>query len=105
MILINDLQKFYSTIMDLKESQIQFRLYGNAEETFTGAFTGFEQPPKNTLRIKIIALTSIGTIYCNSSTKLNNTTAVTLAKQLYSDLPISESFISYDKESGNITIS
>ena len=59
MILLNDIEKFYSTIMELKESQIQFKLYGNMEETFAGAFAGFEQPPNNTLRIKIVALTGI----------------------------------------------
>ena len=105
MILLNDIEKFHSMIMELKESQIQFKLYGNMEEAFSGAFAGFEQPPNNTLRIKIVALTGIGTMYCNSSIRLNNTDAINLARRLYSDLPISETQISYDKDSGIITIS
>lgn len=105
MILSNDIEKFHSIIMDLKESQVQFKLYGNMEETFAGAYAGFEKPSNNTLRIKIIALTGIGTIYCNVSIKLKNADATDLARRLYSDLPISEAQISYDKDSGNVTIS
>lgn len=105
MILLTDIEKFYSMISELKESQIQFKLYGNMEETFTGAYAGFEKPANNTLRIKIVALTGIGTIYCNVSIKLKNTDATELAKRIYSDLPISETQISYDKDSGNIAIS
>lgn len=39
MILINDFQKFYATLMDLKESQIQYKLFGNMEESYLGALT------------------------------------------------------------------
>ena len=105
MILLNDIERFNSMIASLTESQIQFKLYGNMEETYTGAFAGIEKPPNNTLRIKIAALTSIGTIYCNSSIKLNDTDATNLAKHLYSSLPISKAQVSYDKNSGNITLS
>lgn len=105
MIVINDFQKFYSMLTELNESKIQYKLYGNMEETFSGAYAGFDTPPNNTLRIKLVALTSIGTMFCNSSIKLANDDSVRLAKQQFSRLSISESCISYNKDSGNITIS
>lgn len=105
MIVINDFQKFYSMLTELNESKIQYKLYGNMEETFSGAYAGFDTPPNNTLRIKLVALTSIGTMFCNSSIKLANDDSVRLAKQQFSGLSISESCISYNKDSGNITIS
>lgn len=105
MILINDFQKFYSIITELTDSEIQCKLYGNMEEVFRGAFGGLETPPNNTLCIKVVALTTIGTIYCNVSAKLNDNNTVSFLKHLYSNLHISEARVSYDKTSGNITIS
>ncbi len=105
MIVINDFQKFYTVLTELDESNIQYKLYGNMEETFSGAHAGFDTPPNNTLRIKLVALTTIGTIFCNSSIKLANADSVQLVKQQFSELSVSESGISYNKDSGNITIS
>lgn len=105
MILIQDFQKFHSMITELDESKIQYKLYENMEETFSGAFAGFETPPNNTLRIKLVALTAIGTIFCNSSIKLAKNDSVQIAKQQFNELPISESKISYNNDSGNIIIS
>lgn len=106
MILVNDFQKFHSIITELGESQIQYKLYGKMEETFSGAYVGFDDtPPNNTLRIKLVALTAIGTIYCNSSIKLTENDSVQIAKQLFEKLPVSGSEVSYHGDSGNITIS
>lgn len=104
MILINDFQKFYATLMDLKESQIQYKLFGNMEESYLGALTFSEIPPNDVLQIKLVALTSIGTIFCNSKIKLNEHESIKAAKELLSKLPISESVISKDTY-GDITIS
>lgn len=105
MIVVNDFEKFYSMLIELNESNIQYKIYGNMKETFSGAFVGFETPPNNKLCIKLVALTAVGTIFCNSYTKLTDADSIQCAKQHFSNLPISESNISYDKDSGNVTIS
>lgn len=71
MILINDFQKFHATLMDLKESKIQYKLFGNTGETSSDPFSFSENPPNNALQIKLVALTSIGTIFCDSKIKLS----------------------------------
>lgn len=104
MIYIDDINKFFCVISDLKNSGIPVHLYGNAEETFSGAYAGFDTPPNNTLIIRIVALTSVGTIYCNSHTKLKDSEKTENAKQIYQQLSVSDAEVSYINESGTVSI-
>lgn len=104
MIYMEDINKFFSIISDLKTSDVHVSLYGNAKETFSGAFVGFETPPNNTLIIRIVALTSIGTLYCNNSTKLEDVEQIENAKRIYQQLSVSDAEVSYIKESGTVSI-
>lgn len=63
-----------------------------------------QHPPNNTLTISVVAITSVGTIYCNSNIKLNDVIEIEKAKQLYQQLSISEADVSYRHESGTVTI-
>lgn len=56
------------------------------------------------LAIRIVALTSVGTIYCNSFTKLKESETVENAKQLYNQLSVTNAQVSYSKDSGTVTI-
>lgn len=104
MVYMEDINKFFSIINDLKNSGVHVNLYGNAEETFSGAFAGFETPPNNTLIIRIVALTSVGTLYCNNSTKLKNVEQVENAKRIFQQLSVSNADVSYISESGTVKI-
>ena len=104
MIYMDNFEKFHSIISDLKASGAQVYLYGKTDERYSGAFGGFETPPNNTFTIRIVALTSVGTIYCNSNTKLKDNVELDTVKQLYQQLSVSEAEVSYVKDSGNIKI-
>lgn len=104
MIYIDDICKFHSIITDLQDSGVSVHLYGNSTECFSGAYAGFDTPPNNTLAIRIVALTSVGTIYCNSFTKLKESETVENAKQLYNQLSVTNAHVSYSKDSGTVTI-
>lgn len=104
MIYIDDICKFHSIITDLKDSGVSVHLYGNSTECFSGAYAGFDTPPNNTLAIRIVTLTSVGTIYCNSFTKLKESETVENAKQLYNQLSVTNAQVSYSKDSGTVTI-
>ena len=104
MIYMDDINKFFSVINDLKSSGVHVHLYGNSKETFTGAHAGFDTPPNNTLIIHIVALTSVGTIYCNSCTKLKDVEKVETAKTIYQQLSVSDADVSYISESGTVKI-
>lgn len=104
MVLMNNFQKFHTTLMDLKGSKIQFKLFGNMEEISSDSFSFSKDPPNDTLQIKLVALTSVGTIFCNSKIKLSEHESVKSAKELFSELSISESVISNDTY-GNVIIS
>lgn len=104
MVYTDDICKFHSIITDLKNSGISVHLYGNSTECFSGAYVGFETPSNNTLEIHIVALTSVGTIYCNSYTRLKEQEAVENAKRLYNQLSVTNAQLSYSKDSGTVTI-
>lgn len=104
MIYIDDICKFHSIITDLKDSGVSVHLYGNSTECFSGAYAGLNTPPNNTLAIRIVALTSVGTIYCNSSIKLKNQETAENAMQLYNQLSVTDAQVSYSKDSGTVTI-
>ena len=104
MIYIDDICKFHSIITDLQDSGVSVHLYGNSTECFSGAYAGFDTPPNNTLAIRIVALTSVGTIYCNSFTKLKESETVENAKQLYNQLSVTNAQVYYSKDSGTVTI-
>lgn len=61
-------------------------------------------PIINTLAIHIVALTSVGTIYCNSYTKLKEQEVVENAKQLYDQLSVTNAQVSYSQDSSTVTI-
>lgn len=105
MILINKFEKFRSIINDLSSSNIPVKIYGKYSEVFTGSHAGFQTPPNNTLSIKIVALTSIGTIYYNENIKLSNTDAVQTFKTIINSMNITESDISFNRDSGIVTLS
>ena len=104
MIYMDNFQKFYAIISDLKASGTQVYLYGKADEKFSGAFGGFDTPPNNTFSISIVPLTPVGIIYCNSNTKLKDNVELDAVKQLYQQLSVSEAEVSYIKDSGNVRI-
>lgn len=104
MIYTDDICKFHAIITDLKNSGVSVHLYGNSTECFSGAYAGFNTPPNNTLAIHIVALTSVGTIYCNSYTRLKEQEVVENAKQLYDQLSVRNAQVSYSKDSGTVTI-
>lgn len=104
MIYTDDICKFHAIITDLKNSGVSVHLYGNSTECFSGAYAGFDTPPNNTLTIRIVALTSVGTIYCNSFTKLKESETVENAKQLYNQLSVTDAQVSYSKDSGIVTL-
>ena len=104
MIYMDDINKFSSVIGGLKSSGVPVFLYGYEEETFSGAYAGLDTPPNNTLIIRIVALTSVGTIYCNSHTKLKDPEKSENAKRIYQQLSVSDAHVSYDKDSGTVSI-
>lgn len=104
MVLLQDFQKFHSIISELDESRIQYKLFGKMEEAFSGAFVGTSKPKNNILHIKVVALTTIGSIFCNSTIKLTESNTIQITKQLFGQLPISFANVSYNKDSGNVTI-
>lgn len=103
MIHMNNFEKFCSVLDTFKADNILIKLFGNKHEEFHGAFSGFSTPPNNALHIQVVALTSVGTIYCNQIIKLSNEELVNAASQLFSSLDISDCEISYSKESGTIS--
>lgn len=102
MIFMHDFKKFCSTIDELKSSNIQLKLFGQMEEKFSGAYAGFEAPLNNTLSIHIVALTSIGTFYCHEGIKLKDSDAVEIAKKAFESLSVSQTDVSFNKETGCI---
>ena len=104
MIRVQNIEKFYDIICSMQKDNVPMQLYGYTEETFVGSQVGWETPPNNTLIVRIVALTSLGTIYCNLSTDLVNTDLVNIAKNIYQKLSVIESKVFYDDTSGNITI-
>ena len=103
MIFMYDFKKFCSTVDDLKSSNIQLKLFGQMEEKFSGSYAGFDTPPNNTLSIHIVALTSIGTFYCQEGIKFKDSDSVENAKKSFESLSVSQADVSFDKETGCIT--
>lgn len=83
---------------------MQIFLYGKMNEKFVGAHAGFSAPPNNTLSIQVLALTSVGTIYCHSSIKLTETEEIEQAKEIYHKLSVIETDWDYNSQTGQITI-
>lgn len=103
MIRINDFTKFYSIIDDLQKTNTTVKLFGKKQETFCGMHAGLERPTNNFLNITIVALTSIGTIYCNQNIKLSDNDLIENATKLFSNLNVSECEISLNKDTGVIS--
>ena len=104
MIYMQDFSKFCTIITELQNSNVQLKLFGKMEESFSGGYTGFDTPPNNALCIHIAALTSIGTFYCNSNIRLNDVDATANAKEKFEALDVFPSDISYIRESGTIKL-
>lgn len=104
MIYMDDINKFYTIISDLKASGVPVHLYGSSNEIASGAHFIGDNPPNDALRTRIVALTSVGTIYCNSFIKLEKAEAIENAKQLYNELAVSDADVTYSKETGTVTI-
>lgn len=104
MIHTKNFQTFQSIITDLKTSNVQIKLLGNAAETFRGAVIGFEKPNNNYLRVCIIALTTIGTICYSNDVKLADSDDVNNIKTFLDQFSVIPADISYDKETGNVEI-
>lgn len=97
MVFIGSFQKFHAVISELRETGIQCKLYGNMEEVSTGARVNFNPAPNNTLRISVLALTSVGTIYCGSDIKLSDD-YVSTAKDDFKSLSVSDAQVSYNHD-------
>lgn len=105
MILVNDFNKFLSIISDIAESSIQYKMFGSLEESSSVATVGFSASRNDTLSIKLLAMTTIGTFYCICGIDLSDTETVQKAKQLFEDPHLSEAHLTYPSQSGVVTIS
>lgn len=104
MIHIHDLDMFISIINVFNSQNVQAFLYGKMEETYKGTYAGLSKPPNNKLSIQVLALTTVGTIYCHYSVKLSELDEVENAKELYRRLSVVEADLSYDQKTNRVTI-
>ena len=103
MIRITGLDKFCSVINDFKASGIQVKIFGHNKEIFTGWFD--ESSEANTLSVKLLAMTSVGTLYCNESFMLNEASElVEQANSLIASLEITNAELSFGDGNGKISI-
>lgn len=94
---------FHTLIADFKKSNIQFKLYGNAENTFKDSNISFgTEPKKNTLSTCIVALSTIGTILYKADIDSNDTETVNNIKTFFEQHDIIQTTISYNEHSNKI---
>ncbi|MEY8381942.1 hypothetical protein AALG83_02070 [Christensenellaceae bacterium 44-20] len=103
MLRIIGLDKFCSVINDFKASGIQVKVFGSNEEIFTG---WFDEPRKsNTLSVRLVAMTSVGTLYCNERFNLDkDSELVEQANALITSLEITNAELSFGDGNGKISI-
>lgn len=104
MIHISNIEKFCSVIDNFEKSGIQVKLFGYKREDFFGAHAAFNTPANNSLLIRILAMTSVGSIYCDQVFKLSDAEAVEKANSLFDSLDIMDAELSYDKQSGILSV-
>lgn len=104
MIYTDDISNFYNIVSDLEASGALVRLYGKSEETGPIMYSGSDAPPNNKMHTCIVALTSVGTIFCNSVIRLTDKEAVETCKSIFDKLNVKEAEVSYSKTNGTVTI-
>lgn len=104
MIYTDDISKFYTIISDLEASGALVRLYGQSEETGPSTYSGSDVPPNTKTHTRIVALTSVGTIFCNSVIRLTENEAVATCKSILDKLNVKDAEVSYSQTNGTVTI-
>ena len=104
MLRVTNFEKFCSIIDNFKASGIQVKIFGNREEIYIGWLS--DKPCKaNTLQIRLVALTSIGTIYCDERFNLDkDSELVEQANALITSLEITNAELSCGDGNGKISI-
>lgn len=103
MLRITNFEKFCSIIDNFKASGIQVKIFGNREEIYIGWLS--DKPCKaNTLQIRLVAMTSIGTIYCNENIKIDDSELIKQAETLINSLEIINADVSFGDGNGRISI-
>lgn len=106
MLHIKSLIKFNELLDDFKKDNISYKIYGNSNERFVGLNSSLGLLDKNnTIVINLLALTSIGAIYCHETINFKQTETVELSKAILAKLPIINATLSYNTDNDSITLS
>lgn len=84
---------FYKLLEELKEDNLQFKIYGQSKEYFTGVLS--DNNPPNNYRVTLVAMTSLGTFYCSERLNINDQEQISQVKALLNTLSIAEIDISF----------
>lgn len=102
MVRVRTFEKFCSIISDFKTSGIQVKIFGNKKEDCTG---WFDDPLKtNRIQIRLLAMTSIGTIYCHERIIFDDPESIKQTVALINSLEITSADIAFNDENGTISI-
>ncbi len=92
MVQFKDFSTFSNLIAELKESGKYIKLFGSSKEIFTGALTPTSK--HNQLKVKLCAITNIGTFYFNETINLKNDERISEIKSFFDSHEIISSNIS-----------
>jgi hypothetical protein len=105
MIVVKNIDKLTSIVATLNDSNLEYKVFGEYEETFRGLHAGAGRPDNNYLVIKLLLASTIGTFVCVEKIRLSDPDLVETASAKFQALNAIECKLSYNRQTGTVEMS